>query len=59
MNPLGHERYCMAQLEDDGKSELTVTLIYGGDDHTLVFHNEAEQRAAAMEGWLAFISPDQ
>lgn len=55
-NPLGHERFCMAQMDEDGKSDLTVVLIFDGQEHTLVLHNENEQKAAAFEGWAAFVS---
>lgn len=54
-NPLGHERYCMAQLIDDGQPELTVVLIFGGQEYTLVLHNEAECEEVAAEGWPAFV----
>lgn len=56
-NPLGHERYCTAQVEDDGRAELTVTLTLDGQTHTIVLHNAIEQETAAAEGWLAFVSP--
>lgn len=52
--PLGHERYCLAAVDDDGQAELTVVLRLGGEEFTVVLHNEAEQQAAALEGWLAF-----
>ncbi len=56
-NPLGHERTCMAQMEDDGRPELTVTLMIDGQQHTIVLHNEAEQILAASDGWVAFAEP--
>lgn len=52
--PLGHERYCTARVEDDGRPELTVVLITDGHAHTLVLRTPAEQEIAASEGWLAF-----
>lgn len=57
-NPLGHERYCMAHMEDDGRPELAVTLILDGEEHTLVLRSEAEQKAAALEGWLVFVKSE-
>jgi hypothetical protein len=54
-NPLGHERYCKAQMEDDGRSELTIVLIFDGQEHTLVLHDEAERERVASEGWPAFL----
>lgn len=57
-NPLGHERYCTAQVEDDGQADLTITLIMGGRPYTLVLHGPVEQEIAATEGWLSFVSPE-
>lgn len=54
-NPLGHEYYCTAQMENDGQPELTVALILDGATHTLILHNEAEKELAAAEGWPAFL----
>ncbi|HEC24282.1 MAG TPA: hypothetical protein ENI95_15345 [Chloroflexi bacterium] len=53
--PEGHERYCMAHVEDDGKPELTVVLIFDGQEHTLVLRDMAEREAVALEGWAAFL----
>lgn len=52
-NPLGHERYCMAELVDDGRPELTVTLIIEGQSYTLVLGTDAEQNVGLVEEWLA------
>ncbi len=52
--PEGHERYCAAEIVDDGSPDLTVTLVFEGKEHTLILHNEAEREIAATEGWLAF-----
>ncbi len=53
--PLGHERYCTALVEDDGRPELTVTLHMDDQEYTLVLRDEAERRAVALEGWSAFV----
>ena len=53
-NPLGHERYCTAHVEEDGRTELTVVLIMDGQAHSLVLNTPLEQETAASEGWLAF-----
>lgn len=45
--PLGHERYRMAGVEDDGRDELTVVLRMDGQEYELILRDEAEQRAAA------------
>jgi hypothetical protein len=54
-SPLGHERYCMAQVEDDGRPELTVVLIFDGQGHTLILSDEMERESIAAEGWPAFL----
>jgi hypothetical protein len=53
-HPLGHERYCTADVTDDGRPELTVVLIADGHAHQLVLRTPAEQETAASEGWTAF-----
>lgn len=54
LHPLGHERTCLAHVEDDGKESLTVTLREEDGEGTLVLQNEEEIKAAAYEGWVAF-----
>lgn len=54
-NPLGHERYCTADVVDDGSRDLTVVLVFDGQEHTLILHNDTEREIAASEGWLAFV----
>lgn len=54
-NPLGHEKFCMAQMEEDGKDELTVTLVLDGEEHTLVLHDQRERDLVASDGWPAFL----
>ncbi len=56
-NPLGHERFCTAQLEEDGQPELTVVLIFDGQEHTLILHDQRERDIVASEGWPAFMRP--
>ena len=57
-HPLGHERYCTAQVEDDGREELTVTLRVDGEARTLVLRSAAEREAAAAKGWQAFFGDE-
>ena len=54
-NPLGHERYCAARVEDDGQPELTVVLVFDRQEHTLILRNAAEREVVASEGWPAFL----
>lgn len=55
LNPLGHERFCMRFLHDDGKDALTVTLIQDRKQYTLVLETQEEREAVAEEGWAAFL----
>jgi hypothetical protein len=55
-NPLGHERYCAAEVSDDGQPTLTVVLIFDGQEHTLAL-DESNREKVASEGWIAFLSP--
>jgi hypothetical protein len=55
-HPLGHERFCTAAVEPDGREELTVTLVMDGQRHTRTFHDRGECLAAASEGWPAFVN---
>ena len=60
LNPLGHERYCMVDFEDDSRPELTVTLRFDHQEYTRTFHDMAERKLAASDGWIAFVpSMDQ
>lgn len=52
--PLGHERYCMTQLVDDGRTAITIVLREDGRESTRVFASEKELREAALEGPMAF-----
>jgi len=56
LNPEGHERYCTAQVTDDGQDALTVVLIEGGRAYTLVLRDLAEREVVAGVGWPAFLS---
>jgi len=58
-NPLGHERFCTALLEDDGQSDLTVVLVMDGQEHVLTLHTPEEIEAASAEGWVAFVEPHE
>ncbi len=56
-NPLGHERFCAAEVADDGQPALTVVLVFDGQEHTLVL-DELKREYVASEGWPAFLSPE-
>jgi hypothetical protein len=52
--PLGYERRCFEELEDDGKEELTIELHSAGHDVVLVLDEET-RKLAAGEGWTFFV----
>lgn len=52
--PLGYERHCFEELEDDGKEDLTLEIT-SGKDHTVIVLNEEERKLAAGEGWSFFV----
>lgn len=55
--PLGYERRCFEELEDDGEELLTIELHSGR--HDLVLKLTPEERAmAAGEGWSYFAGFD-
>jgi hypothetical protein len=58
-HPLGHERYCTAQVEDDGRAELTVVLRMEGHQHTLVLRCQEEVESVMAEGWPAFMTAER
>lgn len=52
--PLGYERRCFEEFEDDGQETLTIELHTGGQD--VVLHlDEAERLQMAAEGWAQFV----
>lgn len=55
--PLGYERRCFVELEDDHSDKLTIELHSGKHDTVLVL-NEDERRLAAGDGWSYFVDFD-
>ena len=53
--PLGYERRCFEELEDDHSNLLTIDLISGKHEETLVLDDE-QRRLAAADGWSFFVS---
>jgi hypothetical protein len=58
LDPLSHQRYCMAEVDDDSRPELTVVLLFEGRAHTLVLHDQTERETVAAIGWQAFLEPE-
>ncbi len=52
--PLGYERRCFEELEDDGKEDLTLEIHTGERDLVLVL-NEEQRLMMAGEGWATFV----
>jgi len=52
--PLGYERRCFEEMEDDGSEDLTMEIHSGENDVTLVL-NEEQRKQAAGEGWAYFV----
>jgi hypothetical protein len=52
--PLGYERRCFEEFEDDGKDELTIELHTGGKE--VVLHlSEADRLRLAGDGWAQYV----
>jgi hypothetical protein len=52
--PMGYERICFTELEDDGSDLLTIELHSGNNDTVLVLDEEQRQLLAG-EGWANFV----
>lgn len=52
--PMGYERRCFEELEDDGKEDLTLELKSGDNEIVLVL-DEAQRKEMAGEGWAYFV----
>jgi hypothetical protein len=52
--PLGYERRCFEELEDDGSDVLTLELHSNGHDVTIRL-NEEQRQLAAGNGWANLV----
>lgn len=52
--PMGYERRCFEEMEDDGSDLLTLD-IHTGEHELTVQLNEEERRLVAGEGWAYFV----
>lgn len=52
--PLGYERRCFVELEEDDSDILTIDLHSGTNDVVLKL-DEEQRKLAAGEGWSAFV----
>ncbi len=52
--PLGYERRCFEELEEDGKEDLTVEIHTDGHDLVMVL-DEEQRMLLAGEGWANFV----
>ena len=53
-HPMGVDRYCIIEQADDGKDELTLTLLTDGAERTVVLDDEKRQ-LVATEGWSSLV----
>ena len=49
-NPMGYERQCFLEIEDDGKEELTLEMKTNDEEVVLVL-DEEERNMLAGDGW--------
>jgi hypothetical protein len=52
--PLGYERRCFEELEDDGSEILTVEMNSGGE-HVVLRLNPEQRQLLAGDGWANFV----
>lgn len=53
-HPMGYERLCFEEIEEDGSDLLTIELHSGGHDVVLTL-DEEERKLMAGEGWAYFV----
>ena len=53
-NPMGYERQCFMEIEDDGKDLLTIDMHTNGHDVRLEL-DEEQRKMLAGEGWASFM----
>ncbi len=52
--PMGYERRCFEEFEDDGKDILTIEMHTGGHDVVLEL-DETQRKLIANDGWANFV----
>jgi len=52
--PMGYERRCFEELEDDHSELLTIEL-HSGDNMVVLVLDEEQRRMMAGEGWAKFV----
>ena len=52
--PMGYERRCFEEFEDDGKDLLTIEMHSGGHDVVLEL-DETQRKLVANDGWANFV----
>jgi hypothetical protein len=53
-HPMGYERRCFEEIEDDGQETLTLEL-HTGDHEVVLVLDEAQRALLANEGWAYFV----
>ncbi len=52
--PMGYERRCFEEMEDDGQDLLTIEM-HSGDHNVVLKLDEVQRRLVANEGWAYFV----
>lgn len=52
--PMGYERHCFEEIQEDGSENLTIDLHTGEQNVTLIL-DEQQRKEAAGEGWAYFV----
>ncbi|MBZ0282974.1 MAG: hypothetical protein K8L97_19700 [Anaerolineae bacterium] len=55
--PMGYERRCFEELEDDGQETLTIEL-HSGDHDVVLTLDQTQRNLLAGEGWAQFVNFD-
>lgn len=53
-HPMGYEKRCFEELEDDGSDLLTIEL-HSGENKVILVLDEEQRLLMAGEGWARFV----
>lgn len=52
--PMGYERRCFEEMEDDGQDLLTIEM-HSGDHNVVLKLDDVQRKMVANEGWAYFV----
>jgi len=52
--PMGYERRCFEEIEDDGQDLLTIEM-HSGDHNVVLKLDDVQRKMVANEGWAYFV----